>query len=344
LSNKKSHIIFSPGVHTGGGLVLLKAALVNFPKNLPLILFLDIRISKLINIPENAKVFWINPNLFSRILFEWKLFRITTENTILLSFTSLPPLFRNKGYVIVFHQNSILLQDTTLKVFSKIKEFKFILKRLYSKIYKKNINEYIVQTPSMEVLLKKFYDSKINVRVIPFAENLSSTKLNDNRGGFLYIADGNAHKNHNNLLEAWSLLGKNGFKPKLFLTLSENDKLLLKKIEYLCLVEGLEIYNIDKNNRHDILDIYKSSEALIFPSLYESFGLPLIEASQMGLPILASELDYVREACDPVETFDPNSPKSIMKAVYRFIGKSYPKVKIESPISFLNEIGIDQKH
>ena len=64
----------------------------------------------------------------------------------------------------------------------------------------------------------------------------------------------------------------------------------------------------------------------------------------MGLPILASELDYVREACDPVETFDPNSPKSIMKAVYRFIGKSYPKVKIESPISFLNEIGIDQKH
>lgn len=341
--NKKSYIFFSPGVHTGGGLVLLKATINSFPKKLSLILFLDERISKLIDIPENAKVHWVKPSFFSRIFSEWKLYRLIKKNTILLSFTSLPPLFSNSGYVIVFHQNSILVQNSTIKVFSKVKEFNFDLKRLYSKIFSRNVQEYIVQTSSMKSFLKKFFGDKIKVRIVPFAENLSFNTLNKDRDGFVYIADGNTHKNHHNLLKAWSLLGKSGIKPKLFLSLSNDDKFLLSKIEYLCLVEGLEIHNIDNNNRNDVLDIYKSSEALIFPSLYESFGLPLIEASQIGLPIIASELDYVRDICDPVETFDPNSPKSIMKAVYRFIGKSYPKEKIKLPTNLLEEIGIDQK-
>jgi glycosyltransferase involved in cell wall biosynthesis len=52
----------------------------------------------------------------------------------------------------------------------------------------------------------------------------------------------------------------------------------------------------------------------------ESFGLPLIEARQAGLPILASELDYVRDIVDPEESFDPFSARSIVRAVTRFMG------------------------
>jgi hypothetical protein len=46
----------------------------------------------------------------------------------------------------------------------------------------------------------------------------------------------------------------------------------------------------------------------------------LIEARQAGLPILASELDYVRDVIDPEQTFYPGSPTSIARAVNRFIG------------------------
>ena len=63
-----------------------------------------------------------------------------------------------------------------------------------------------------------------------------------------------------------------------------------------------------------------ASKALIFPSKYESFGLPLIEASKMHIPIIASELDFVRDVCNPIQTFDPNSAISIARAINRFFG------------------------
>ena len=62
------------------------------------------------------------------------------------------------------------------------------------------------------------------------------------------------------------------------------------------------------------------SKALIFPSLAESFGLPLVEAQEFNKPILASELDFVRDVCSPVDTFDPKSSLSIARAVKRFLG------------------------
>lgn len=40
---------------------------------------------------------------------------------------------------------------------------------------------------------------------------------------------------------------------------------------------------------------YKGATALIFPSYYEGFGLPIIEAMQFGLPIICSDIPVFRE-------------------------------------------------
>jgi glycosyltransferase involved in cell wall biosynthesis len=72
---------------------------------------------------------------------------------------------------------------------------------------------------------------------------------------------------------------------------------------------------------HDqVLVLYSQAQALIYPSRFESFGLPLIDANQAGLPVLAAELDYVRDVLDPTQSFDPESPDSIARAVKRYIG------------------------
>ena len=52
--------------------------------------------------------------------------------------------------------------------------------------------------------------------------------------------------------------------------------------------------------------LLKNYDALIFPSYIESFGLPLLEASENKIPIIAPELDYVRDVCNPSETFNPH--------------------------------------
>ena len=56
-----------------------------------------------------------------------------------------------------------------------------------------------------------------------------------------------------------------------------------------------------------------------YPSLFEAYGLPLIEAQKLGLPVIAAELDYVRDLIDPVESFNPLSPRSISRSVKRFL-------------------------
>jgi hypothetical protein len=77
---------------------------------------------------------------------------------------------------------------------------------------------------------------------------------------------------------------------------------------------------------------------MVFHSTSESFGLPLIEPSSLVLPILASELDYVRDVCVPTDTFKPNSPVSIVRAVKRFLGCPEPTATLNSPAEFWGEM------
>jgi glycosyltransferase involved in cell wall biosynthesis len=328
LKSKKKFIIYAPGVNTGGGLILLKSLIQSFPNKTNIVLYLDYKISNLIKVSKNFKIYWIKKNLISRLYFEYKLFSLTRKNDTVFTFTSIPPLFKLSGHVISYHQNSILLQKTTHKFFSKKKELIFILKRNFSLIFKKNIQEYIVQTKSMKKKLKFFFGNKIKVRILPFIKQSSKINLKKKRDGFVYVADGNDHKNHNNLLNAWSLLGKLGIKPKLFLTLDKCNENLIRKIDHLCQNENLKIINLEQISHDRLFEIYRSSQALIFPSFYESFGLPLVEATQIKLPIIASNLKYVFEVCNPDEIFDPQSSYSIMNAVRRFITKKQSTKRI----------------
>ena len=78
--------------------------------------------------------------------------------------------------------------------------------------------------------------------------------------------------------------------------------------------------------------------ALIYPSKIESFGLPLIEADAMNLPIIAAELDYVRDICSPTQTFDPNSSISIARAIMRFLNIKNDPIKILNGHDFWQEL------
>ncbi|MGH8848481.1 MAG: glycosyltransferase, partial [Polaromonas sp.] len=55
-------------------------------------------------------------------------------------------------------------------------------------------------------------------------------------------------------------------------------------------------------------------------------------------PILASELDYVRDVCSPVQTFDPASPVSIARAVKRFLAVPEPVMQLRTPHEFWQEL------
>jgi glycosyltransferase involved in cell wall biosynthesis len=85
----------------------------------------------------------------------------------------------------------------------------------------------------------------------------------------------------------------------------------------------------------EISGLDAQAKALIFPSLFESFGLPLLEAAKAGLPILASERDYVRDVVKPVASFDPESALSIARAVLRHQGLEVDPIMPEDPARFI---------
>jgi len=63
------------------------------------------------------------------------------------------------------------------------------------------------------------------------------------------------------------------------------------------------------------LSEYDKADALIFPSVLESYGLPLVEAMVLGIPIVAADLPYARALCgDQGIYFNPTSAASLIEA------------------------------
>jgi glycosyltransferase involved in cell wall biosynthesis len=195
----------------------------------------------------------------------------------------------------------------------------------------------------MRIILNNFLGGRIKIALAPFLEirkkSFQKSHICTRKYDFIYIATGEEHKNHLTLINAWCTLAKDSIFPTLGLTLNEDSS--SKLIIYLdgCIKKyGLKISNLGYLGRQDVDELMEESSALIYPSKLESFGLPLIEASNAGLPILAPELDFVRDIINPIETFDPDSSISIARAVKRFLGLPSADHQSLTPSQFLDNL------
>lgn len=318
-------------VHQGGGSTLLNALLEALPNDLEVKVSLDSRMQLPDVLPENIQIKRVPPSVINRFNGERWLANNVLSGDVVLCFGNLPPLFKLHGRVVVFVQNRFLIDDVSLDQLTLRDKVRLSIERMWLSSRIRNADEFFVQTPEMKRLLAiRLQGNKTaSIKVLPFvaepygySRSFAQTEVKkDKNGNFLYVATGGSHKNHRGLIEAWRLLAEEGFFPLLSLTLdvSQNQDLCLY-IEAMCQQFGLKIINEGVLSHADVLVLYNRVDALIYPSTFESFGLPLIEASQAGLRVLAPELDYVRDVLDPEQTFDPKSPVSIARAVKRFLG------------------------
>lgn len=339
------YILYAPNVHVGGGFVLLRGLLLAWPSHLPLTVFLDERARERLPLSTEMNVRWVRPTIFSRLAGEISLRSLAIKGRSVLCFHGLPPWFRLAARVVVYQQNRNYLGLNRLSQFPWRTRLRIAGERRISRWFRRRVAEYIVQTPTMQRSLTAWYGGDPNrhplVRVLPFVDALPPTKAVRQKPfetDFVYVADGGSHKNHRLLLAAWILLAEVGIRPSLFLTLGISDHHLIDEIKQATVKFGLCIHNKGSMSREEVLALYERSGAMVYPSTSESFGLPLIEADHVGLPIIAAELDYVREVCTPIETFDPTSPVSIARAVRRYLGCPEPVVALMSPTDFWREI------
>jgi glycosyltransferase involved in cell wall biosynthesis len=335
------YVVFAPNVRAGGGLVLLQALLSSWAGPAELCAVLDKRAKSKLVISPDIAVNWVDAGLLGRLHAERQLATTARTAECILCFHGLPPVFARKypsARVVVFLQNRLVIERGSLRDYPLRTRLRILLERFLFRQNMSYVSSVIVQGQGMAgdlaALLAGRSHPQIHVR--PFAAFTAAVPplVAERRFDFIYPASGEPHKNHERLLIAWEYLKQDGIAPSLALTLGPRDDGLWRALQLRADRAGLNVTNLGHVSRDVMIEAYGQARALIFPSTKESFGLPLVEATSVGLPIIASELDYVRDVCEPVESFDPSSPVSIARAVKRHLGKPEDRATVATPDAF----------
>ncbi len=146
----------------------------------------------------------------------------------------------------------------------------------------------------------------------------------------LWVGRPYPHKNIPVIIKAFEILKKKFKVPHVLVLVGlgglETDN-ILRQISSLNLEDEVKIFNFVENNT--LPEIYKNAELLIFPSLYESFGIPVIEAMAVGTPVIASNITSLPEVVkDAGILVDPYKAGEVASAAYRVISDDAVRKKL----------------
>ncbi|MDO9026797.1 MAG: glycosyltransferase family 1 protein, partial [bacterium] len=75
--------------------------------------------------------------------------------------------------------------------------------------------------------------------------------------------------------------------------------------------------------REKLPDVYRQASVLLMPSLYEGFGMPLLEAMACGIPVIASRRGSIPEVAGEATFYvDPKDPKDIARGMEKVLNDS----------------------
>jgi glycosyltransferase involved in cell wall biosynthesis len=137
---------------------------------------------------------------------------------------------------------------------------------------------------------------------------------------WLYVAHPYPHKNHLKLFMAYKEFNditKSNWKLVLRGDKRKGTDLLDQAIADLGIADS--VIWLPRLTQHEMASLYSAANALIFPSLYEGGGIPVLEAMACGCPVLASDIATSREfAGDAALLFNAKSVDDIAAAMCRF--------------------------
>ncbi|MFA5867383.1 MAG: glycosyltransferase family 1 protein [Actinomycetota bacterium] len=213
---------------------------------------------------------------------------------------------------------------------------RFKMRRLY-KYAARNADRIIAISKTTKQDLIKFYgvnEDKISViypapnpfyRILNQAEDAEKSKavmLSHSLEPPFLLHVGGMTKNRNiaGMLDAVSLLKKTGIRPKLVL-IGRSFWGFDLKAELAKRLLCDEVIEIKYAPGDDLRILYNQATALLLPSLYEGFGLPILEAMACGTPVITSNLSAMPEAAgDAALLVDPLDPSAIAAAIEQIMG------------------------
>lgn len=136
----------------------------------------------------------------------------------------------------------------------------------------------------------------------------------------LYVGSRSNHKNFDRLCDALPLIFKKWPDLKLVCTWKSftQDEKKMFNLKHL----SNHIIHVSANE-HQMRQLYQNAELFVFPSLYEGFGMPILEAMASGCPIAISNSSCFPEIADDAALyFDPYKPEAIADSISRILDSS----------------------
>ncbi|WP_019908924.1 glycosyltransferase [Paenibacillus sp. HW567] len=228
--------------------------------------------------------------------------------------------------VIYLHQPFPYYYEYKWKFSKKEERIYWFYKNIYKHLIQFSINRkthIVVQSNWLKKRVSKMHNVDLNkIYVIkPHIEIPEEKVENKNVESYLFFpASGLQYKNHDILIRALSII-KQEYKKKIFLvlTLASESQYSNKLFE---LARELDVKDqvsfVGNLSYEEVFNYYKECNLVVFPSYLETFGLPLIEAASFKKPIVASDLEYAKEALEGyagVKFAQHNSPQDWAEAI-----------------------------
>jgi glycosyltransferase involved in cell wall biosynthesis len=141
----------------------------------------------------------------------------------------------------------------------------------------------------------------------------------------MYVGNRKAHKNLPRLIEAFA---RSGVYADVKLVLSGNPDDEVEELIRVFAMSGCVVYA--GNMSEEAIGRYlRGALALVFPSMYEGFGLPVVEAMACGTPVIASNVTALPEtAGDAALLIDPQETDAIAEAIKTIVYDSELRTKL----------------
>jgi glycosyltransferase involved in cell wall biosynthesis len=237
------------------------------------------------------------------------------NNLLLLNLANTAPLFYGKQ-IVTIHDLAFLRNP---QWFSK--RFYYYYKFLIPKITQKAL---IIITVSnfikreiMEILNVPESKIKVSYGAVPEGFSVMPTNVENKYGDYiLAVSSLDPRKNFKNLLLAFDKLALKNI--KLVLVGSRNKIFSNQHLDRFSAKQNI-IFTDYVPNEH-LKYLYKNARLLVFPSLYEGFGLPPLEAMACGCPVVVSNVASLPEVCgDAAYYVDPYNIESIAQGMYEVL-------------------------
>jgi len=210
------------------------------------------------------------------------------------------------------NKKAIFIERKTLKKAAKKAKYIFAVSNSTSKDIKKMFDI------EKKKIIVTHCSADQDFRVIPLKESKKVIKeLGINKKFILAVGTLEPRKNLIRLIRAFNNLSRNNFSTHLVIVGGKGwqykdiykESLQNKRINFLGYVK-----------RSELVALYNQAEIFVFPSLYEGFGIPPLEAMQCGCPVITSDTSSLPEVVGKAAiTVNPKNIREITGAIEKLL-------------------------